>query len=459
MMRKSILQITQILCILLVLGISSCSKTATGTEVTPTPKPEPKPPAQDQTGHQGSQFNIPLAGNAFVTSPSSGFTETIADPAGLKNWTSSNTVISTYVKFPKAGKIRISVLAKAVAEGENNSVELRIGDQKKSFNINSATQKEYMIGDFNVTAGYVKIDLQGIRASNLYYGELSDMVISGEATLGGLTFANKTDFYYWARRGPSCHLSYTVPTSENVSYYYSEINVPVGQDPVGSYFMANGFGEGYFGFQVNSTSERRILFSVWSPFNTDNPNNIPEDQKIKLNRKGPDVFTGEFGNEGSGGQSYLKYTWKAGTTYRFLLKGEPDGTGKTDYTAWFYKTETSEWVLIASFKRPATSTYLKGFHGFLENFSPNMGHFGRTANYMNQWVRTTAGTWMKVSEAKFTVDNTYNQKQRIDAFGGSNATGFFLKNGGFFNDYVAPNTKFTFNNSQSAPSIDLTKLP
>lgn len=459
MMRKSILQIPQILCILLLLGISSCSKTATGTGVTPTPQPEPKPPVQEQTGHQGSQFNIPLAGNAFVTSPASGFSETIADPAGLKNWNSFNTVISTYVRFNKAGKVRISIKAKANAAGENSTAELRIGDQKKSFNINSEKMTEYMLGDYNVTAGYVKIDLQSTYSNHYLIGEVSEIVLSGDATTAGLTYSAKSDFYYWARRGPSCHLGYTIPTSENVNYYYSEINVPEGQDPVGSYFMANGFGEGYFGFQVNSTSERRILFSVWSPFNTDDPKNIPEEQKIKLNRKGPDVYTGEFGNEGSGGQSYLKYTWKAGTTYRFLLKGEPDGAGKTDYTAWFYKTETNEWVLIASFKRPATSTYLKGFYGFLENFNPNNGHLGRSANYMNQWVRTTAGSWLKVNEAKFTVDNTYNQKQRVDAIGGSNATGFFLKNGGFFNDYVAPNTKFTFSNSQSAPSIDLTKLP
>src|SRR5690606_23783892 len=135
------------------------------------------------------------------------------------------------------------------------------------------------------------------------------------------------------------HLGYTIPTTEDVSYYYSEVEVPEGSDPIGSYFMANGFGEGYFGFQVNSESERRILFSVWSPFSTDDPNSIPDDEKIILNKKGPEVHTGEFGNEGSGGQSYLKYNWKAGNTYKFLLKGQPDGNGKTDYTAWFYAPE------------------------------------------------------------------------------------------------------------------------
>ena len=75
--------------------------------------------------------------------------------------------------------------------------------------------------------------------------------------------------------------------------------------------MANGFGEGYFGMQVNSENERRILFSVWSPFKTDNPKEIPDDHKITLNKVGQQVKTGEFGNEGSGGQSYMKYNWSA----------------------------------------------------------------------------------------------------------------------------------------------------
>ena len=42
-----------------------------------------------------------------------------------------------------------------------------------------------------------------------------------------------------------------------------------------------------------------------------------------------------------------------------LLKGEPDGTGKTDYTAWFLSPDTTTWKLIASWKRPQTSTYRK----------------------------------------------------------------------------------------------------
>lgn len=81
---------------------------------------------------------------------------------------------------------------------------------------------------------------------------------------------------------------------------YNEVTVPEELDEIGNYFMANGFGGGYCGIQVNSEMERRILFSVWSPCSTDNPENIPEEQRIRMLAKGENVHVGEFGNEGSG---------------------------------------------------------------------------------------------------------------------------------------------------------------
>jgi hypothetical protein len=78
-----------------------------------------------------------------------------------------------------------------------------------------------------------------------------------------------------------------------------------------------------------------VLFSVWSPYRTDNPRDIPEDQRIVPLGSGPGVRVGEFGNEGAGGQSYLVYPWKSGATYRFLTQVKPDGQGNTVYTAWF----------------------------------------------------------------------------------------------------------------------------
>ena len=401
---------------------------------------------------QGTIFTLPLAGNAFITT-----TGGLITGNGLANWTNPTTVGSTYFHAKNSGNLSLTINAK-VPSG-NTVARITINGLSKDVSLTGSGYTDFYVGDFPALLGYNKIDIQGISKTGTYYGDVANYKIGSDAVSSGVLYSNDPDYYYWARRGPSCRLGYTIPTSSSISYYYSEIQVPTGEDKIGSYFMANGFSQGYFGIQVNSSTERRVLFSVWSPYNTDNPNDIPDDQKIILNRKGSDVVTGEFGNEGSGGQSFLRYNWVAENTYKFLLKGEPDGTGKTDFTAWFYVPESGSWKLIASFKRPNTNTYLTGFHSFLENFNKDNGHMGRSANYKNQWVRTTTGTWMVVSGARFTVDGTYSANQRIDATGGTNSTGFYLKNGGFFNNGLAPNTQLSFTNTSSAPSINFNNLP
>ncbi|PRB04081.1 nematoblast specific protein [Chryseobacterium sp. MYb7] len=406
---------------------------------------------------KASSFSVPVAGNSFLTVKPSGASEVITS-SNLGNWTNSNTVISTYFRVSNTGTLNIGL--KASVPSGTSVVKVTIGSTSKNVTLTGSTSKDYTVGDFTIsTPGYVKVDLQGVSKTGGYFADVTNVTFSGAASTGTNVYSNDPSYYYWARRGPSCHLNYVIPTTSNVSYYYNEVTVPVGEDKIGSYFMANGFSAGYFGMQVNSATERRILFSVWSPFETDDPNNIPPDHKIILNRAGTGVTIGEFGNEGSGGQSYYKYNWVAGQTYKFLLKGEPDGTGKTDFTAWFLSPDATTWKLIASWKRPQTSTYLKSFYSFVENFNPENGYQGRKAEFKNQWVRTSDGNWFAVSGAKFSVDNTYNAQQRIDAMGGTNGNAFFLQNGGFFNTVVAPGTQFTVTAPTQAPNINFSTLP
>ncbi len=217
--------------------------------------------------------------------------------------------------------------------------------------------------------------------------------------------------------------------------------------------MANGFSHGYFGIQVNSDEERRILFSVWSPYDTQDPNEIPDDYKIELLKKGEGVHSGEFGNEGSGGQSYKVFNWKSGTTYKFLLKGKPAGEDKTDYTAWFYAPKTGKWELIASFRRPYTDTYLGDFYSFLENFTPATGDTSRKAYYKNQWVYTENG-WIESTKARFT-DNC----QTGPSIGGVENGISFMKNCGFFNETTEIDINFERESTGDVPQIDFEDLP
>ncbi|MDF1572967.1 MAG: DUF3472 domain-containing protein [Bacteroidales bacterium] len=288
--------------------------------------------------------------------------------------------------------------------------------------------------------------------------EIFGFLLGGPATGGAVHYVR--DDFYWGKRGPSVHLGYRVPAEAgDVTWFYNEITVPEGEDVLGSYFMANGFSQGYFGMQVNSPSERRILFSVWSPYHTDNPAEIPDDQKIVMLDKGPEVYTGEFGNEGSGGQSFLRYNWKAGNTYGFLLRGEPEADSSTVFTAWFFAPEEGSWRMIASFRRPHTFTHLSGLHSFLENFHTETGAISRKGLYTNQWVCNTSGEWFELTSARFTADATARKNARLDYAGGTDRNAFFMKNCGFTNDHTVIGTWFERPPTGNRPVIDVDSLP
>lgn len=288
---------------------------------------------------------------------------------------------------------------------------------------------------------------------------VQSLVLSGPAATAPMSYVpnNEGNFFYWGRRGPSVHLNYPVADTEKVQWFYSELTVPQDQDRVGSYFMANGFSAGYFGMQVNSPVERRILFSVWSPFTTNDPKAIPDSLRITLIRKGAGVHAGTFGDEGAGGQSYLQYPWVTGTTYRFLLRAEPQAHNHTRFTAWFYPPEQGRWLVIACWDRPATHTWLTHLYSFLENFEPEQGDKDRSAYYGNQWIGDSTGHWTPLTRARFTGDNTARKGYRHDYQGGLHGDTFFLHNGGFFNNYTPLDSWFEHPAPKhTSPPIDST---
>jgi len=387
---------------------------------------------------------VALAGNGFVTSAGAGATEIINDN-GLANWTSASTVTSVWFRMSAAGSATLSLDA-GLSGSKSSKIRVTANGTPFEVNLSKGAMQTYSVGTINVpAAGYVRVDLQGISKSGSYFGDVAALRVN---TSTALNYANDAANYYWSRRGPSVHLGYTVPA--NTEYFYNEVTVPAGEDKIGSYFMSNGFNGGYFGIQVNSASERRVLFSVWDADNG---------AKTTLVRKGANVIDNSFGGEGTGGQSYLLYNWVAGNTYRFITRILPDGAGGTDYSAWFYAPETGVWQFIATWKRPATTTYHAGVYSFLENFIDTNGYLGRSAQYGNQWARSTSGAWSEVVTARFTGDATAANAQRMDYAGGLQNGRFYLRNGGFFSPNVAINQNFTRLATGQAPTVDVGALP
>ncbi len=398
---------------------------------------------------------IPIAGNSWQKPVESKLLH--ASEGLLPGLTQGE--LKTFVRFAAVGSFRLQIALGAVQKPAQLSVTVL----QQKFQLAVKPSDSHRLLDLGLVGlqdtGYLAIVLSSVS------GELPGVKayqIAGQSSLiksARYVVDNTDNFYYWGRRGPSVHLGYAVPVADDIEYFYNEVTVPQASDVIGSYFMANGFAEGYFGMQVNSAQERRILFSVWSPFTTDDPKEIPEAQRIILVKKGAGVHAGEFGNEGSGGQSYMRYNWQAGQTYKFLLRGRPVADNYTEYTAWFFAPEEGAWKFVAQFLRPNTQTYLKRFHSFLENFIPSQGDLERQVNFSNQWVCDVNGNWHACEEAKFTADATARKQYRMDYGGGINKDAFYLRNAGFFSDYTAINSQFKLKSKGQKPLISLAGLP
>lgn len=403
---------------------------------------------------------VPLGGNAFVGHDA----KAVINERGLSNWSNGDDIITIYVRPEKAGSLHIAFKMR-VPTGESK-ISVKVAGHTLTKTVSTNGYTTVFFGEVKIDKpGYLKIELRGLSKTGSVFADIDDMILIGTALKDGAAYVqnNKGNYFYWGHRGPSVHLNYTIPDAvkNTTEWFYNQVTVPVGQDVIGSYFMADGFSGGYFGMQVNSADTRRILFSVWSPYTTDDPKSIPDYLKVKLLKKGEKTHGGEFGGEGSGGQSYMTFPWVAGKTYCFLMHAQGDIAAETTiYTAYFKPLDSKEWILVASFKRPQSGSYLKGLHSFLENFEPKNGDKTRKVLFGNQWIVDIEGKWYPLNDALFTGDETAKLNYRKDYSGGVQGNQFYLRNGGFFDDFVPLKIPFTkVASAKPHPKIDFSKLP
>ncbi len=373
---------------------------------------------------------------------------------GIAEWYDKNNIISTYFHAEKAGEMELKIEAYG-----NSTITVSCLGKKKKIKLNGETPAIYNVGKFKVkNPGHIKVDIQGKKGGGeTTFGNVLSLIVNGN--LGELSYILKNYHPHFGRRGPSVHLNYRLPKDKTYEWFYNEVTVPADYDKVSSYYMACGFGEGYFGFQNNTPDRRKVLFSVWSPFVTDNANEIPDSLRVILLKKGETVKVQDFGGEGSGGQSFMPYDWKPGNTYKFLMRVRPDGKGRTVYTAYFCDAQDGKWRLMASFSRPKTDTWYTNPHSFLENYNPVMGYKTRRAYYNNQWACTKDGEWIPVTEAVFTHCDTGRNGKRLDYTGGADEKGFYLMMGGFFDGYTKGYTRFARKNGTGEkPNINFSAL-
>jgi hypothetical protein len=314
-----------------------------------------------------------------------------------------------------AGELRTTVISLLVPDGKGPTTTTGLSACK--------SDETAELGMVTVTQpGYHRIVLERTDGSSLR--NLRALRLSGPATAGAhATLVER-------RNAASVHLGYPVDKAheDDIEWFYCEVTPRT--DPLWTYYMATGWHRGYFGMQVNSPTERRLIFSVWDAGNEGvDRKKVAADDQVQLIAKGKDVVADSFGNEGTGGHSHLVYDWKLGETFRFLMHAKPDGD-HTTYTGWFWFAEQKQWGLIASFRAPKDGKRLHGLYSFNENFSGSNGDLQRDCEFGNVWTRTSGGEWLPMRTARFTHDGT-GKSDRMDRCGGVRGDAFYLQNGGF----------------------------
>jgi len=233
--------------------------------------------------------------------------------------------------------------------------------------------------------------------------------------------------------------------------FYNEVKVT--QSAPGTYFCVCGFSRGYYGIQQLADDRRLLIFSVWDPGKQNDPNSVARSDRVQLIHRHEDVRVARFGNEGTGGQSFLDYEWADNTALQFIVGCRRAGD-RTHYAAFFYHVQDEEWMHLVTFSTLTPDQRLKGYYSFVEDFRRNRisATQTRTAQFGNGFVLKSDGTWHALSRARFTADS--NPVTNINA--GIVQQRFFLSTGGrVSNDNASLGSTLDFKSAElQAPALN-----
>jgi len=373
---------------------------------------------------------------------------------GLQPWGDAKKQISYFFYVRKPGSLSVSINARNDKAG--GTIKLSLAG--KDFLVNIPASKNYKTlkaGEVNIKdSGYYQLTIAAVRKADKTIADIQSIQLIGTA-------AENLHFNAKARRNAaSVHLRYTLAdTLKKTVAFYNEITVPAGADHLHSYYMACGFARGYFGIQVNSPIERRVIFSVWdSGKEAVDRSKVADSNRVQLIAKGEDVFADDFGNEGTGGHSHWVYPWKTDQTYKLMVTALTDSaTQTTIYTGYFFIPDIQKWKLIASFKAPKDGQYLRNLYSFNENFEGVNGQLQRKAFFGNQWIQKENTQWVELTQSSFSYDATGKAGDRIDYGGGVSEGKFYLWNGGFQKANAVYGDIFNRPVTNQKPVIDWTK--
>lgn len=375
----------------------------------------------------------------------------VSDKSGITHWNDPELKVLWFGEFKTVGDVGCSIVLHLPA-GQTSSLQLTVGGKSHEAVATGAGANETAVdfGVFKIGQGYQKFQLQSLAAKGKPIGDIDALILSGAP-------ASDAHFNLKPRRNAaSVHLAYPLPPDVKVAGFYCQATAE--EDPVATYYEVCGWHRGYFGMQVNSPTERRIIFSVWdSGHEGVDRAKVDQNDRVTLVAKGDGVFAGDFGHEGTGGHSHLVYNWKTRETQRFFVTAKPTDATHTLFSGYYFHPDSKKWVLISSWNTPKDGGYLHGLYSFSENFGGSNGHLRRKALYGNQWLQSNDGQWIELTTASFSHDPT-GKSDRLDRFMGIEDGQFFLSQGGFIPGFTKFGDKFTRPATGKPPEIVLPPL-
>lgn len=174
----------------------------------------------------------------------------VSEKHGITGWNDAAQQVFWFGELKAAGELTVALSVK-LPPGGKSRLRLKIGDQKHEAEV-MAGRADF--GRYTIASpGYVRLELSSLNGT-ADAGQIETLHLDGDA-------AQDAHFKLKERRNAaSVHLAYPVPKETRVAMFYNEVTAVA--DPVHTYYMACGFSRGYFGMQVNSATERRLIFSI-----------------------------------------------------------------------------------------------------------------------------------------------------------------------------------------------------
>lgn len=432
----------------------------------------------ESIGHAGlSQMIVPFGKMGFIE-PLENATYAKKTAQGIRNWNNGETVVKFFVNVAGTPRPDDTLFMQVRGRAYDDvNVEVKINDSiSETIRIESGEFLLNLPAYVPPVSAYQCVSFKGLDGAK-HYPDLDSMYVYYRP---GLEMNYNTSNY----GAPAVHLNYS-GVSGTVEWSLGEVMVrPEGCRP-DIYYMVSGFNGGYSGIQVSSDFNlddprgNTFLFSVWSDYNTQNPNQIPDQYQPWTDeiRKGSDMRDEGFGNEGSGVHANWFYKWKPNVIYKFLIHMEDVGLIHRNgndypnckaYTCWVYVPELGGWQFYVRYIRPNDGRKSLGFPGsFVEN--PSGTHSSSLyRGYYRHWVRYRGQTdWVAMKQAGFGTTGANAAHPRYDIGIGKEEIQDVNGYGGQF-CYIFTGG-FTVNNGKAGvrlgldftemPDVDLTALP